>query len=72
MTDSCRTCEWAYLRREFSRDWNYEACALGIMPMIPYLPDDARCHHHKRRSEEGRKLDLHDRPSFMEGQWIEL
>ena len=34
MTDSCRTCEWAYLRREFSRDWNYEACALGTMPIL--------------------------------------
>ena len=34
---NCRICKWAYLRVEKTKDWNYEACALGMLPMTPYL-----------------------------------
>jgi len=38
---TCRTCKWAYLRVERTKDWNYEACALGMLPMTPFL--DGSC-----------------------------
>jgi len=40
---SCRTCLHAYLRVPKTWHYIYEACAFGVIPMQPNLPDDCGC-----------------------------
>lgn len=47
----CRTCKWAYLRTEKTYHYNYEACALGVVTMMPYLEREGGCKHYERASD---------------------
>lgn len=42
-TKSCQFCKHALLRGKRKRYFNYEACKLGILPMIPEMPWEWRC-----------------------------
>lgn len=66
----CRNCDHAYLRTEKTASWNYEACALGIAPMTTYLTGS--CSHHDPMSAEKAKEFIHERPSIIFGEPLEL
>lgn len=44
---ACQRCSYAYLRKHHPPEkairYNYEACSLGVLPMLPRLPDAWRC-----------------------------
>ena len=43
----CQRCGHAYLRKnhppETARRYNYEACAMGVLPMVPWMPETITC-----------------------------
>lgn len=67
---SCRNCNHAYLRTEQTVSWNYEACALSIAPMQPYLND--LCDLWTLIDEDKAKEFLHDKPTILWGETLEL
>lgn len=67
---SCRNCNHAYLRTEKTRSWNYEACALGIAPMMPYLAGS--CNQHDPMDAAKAKEFIHLNPAITYGEPIEI
>lgn len=66
---NCRTCRWAYCRVEKTKHYNYEACALGILPMQPYL--DGLCGLYERAADEAIVERINDRPEIVFGEDME-
>ena len=50
-TKSCRVCMHGLIRDGRNRSFNYEACALGVLPMIPVLPFNWRCELWKEKAD---------------------
>lgn len=48
--ESCRNCDFAYLRTEQTSHYQYEACALGVVPFQRFLV--GCCKYHKVRTSE--------------------
>ena len=49
---SCRLCKHAYTRTNATKDYAYEACALGATIMTFNLPSNRACDLFERASEE--------------------
>ena len=58
----CQRCGHAYLRKnhppEKARRYNYEACAMGVYPMVPRMPEALACHLFTWRKEPGEKIRI--------------
>jgi len=70
MTPSCRNCDHAYLRTEQTKHYSYEACALGIAPMAPYLIGS--CSLWDAMTPEKAKEFTVGKPKILWGEPLEL
>ena len=70
MIKSCRNCDHAYLRTEKTNHYNYEACGLGYLPMMPFLT--GCCHYYIPASEEKLKTYTNKNISIQFGEPLEL
>jgi hypothetical protein len=56
-TDSCINCKWSLVREkhppEKGQRYNYEACSLGVIPMVRWIPTSWKCHLWQESSSEG-------------------
>lgn len=65
---SCRTCKHAYCRTEETKHYQYEACALGMLPMTFYL--NGYCDLFDLASEEMLMERINYKPSILWGEAI--
>ena len=63
---SCRNCDHAYLRTEKTAAWNYEACALGCAPMMPYLDGLCDLYTPMKAEKKAVFLNVHPRLIFLD------
>lgn len=47
----CADCQFALMRSETEKHYNYEACEAGVLPMMPNLPEEP---HNCRMWKQGK------------------